>query len=249
MSEHDQDDAGQTPTASEHDQNEAGQTPTAESTGPGHGGWDRFSIVTALIWINVAIFVIALVSEGAHQWLYGRGAMQPLAVAQGQLWRLFTAQYLHGGSWHLLVNVVVLHFLGRPLEKRWSARKFFVIYTLAGLCGNLFYAILGTRGVIDPRMVAVGASGCIYGLLGIVAVLFPKAELYVYFLFPIRIRTAAVILGAISFLTVIERGGNYGGEACHLAGLAFGVWWALHGDEWWSASEWGLPWQRPRPRE
>jgi membrane associated rhomboid family serine protease len=96
---------------------------------------------------------------------------------------------------------------------------------------------------------AVGASGCIYGLLGIVAVLFPKAELYIYFLPPIRIRSAAIILGAISFLTVIERGGNYGGEACHLAGLAFGVWWALHGDEWWSSTEWSLPWQRSRPRE
>jgi hypothetical protein len=43
---------------------------------------------------------------------------------------------------------------------------------------------------------------------------------------------------------VIERGANYGGEACHLAGLAFGVWWALHGDEWWSNSDWA--WKRPR---
>jgi len=210
------------------------------------GARSRFSIVTALIWINVAVFAVAFVSEDAYQRLCAWCAMQSLAVAQGQLWRLVTAQYLHGSSWHLLVNVVALHFLGRPLEQRWSARKFFVIYTLCGLCGNMFYAILGTRDVIPLLQPAVGASGCIYGLLGIVAVLFPKAELYIYFLFPIRIRTAAVILGVISFLTVIERGGNYGGEACHLAGLAFGVWWALHGDEWWSATEWRLPWQQPR---
>lgn len=204
----------------------------------------RFSIVTTLIWINVGIFAIYLINENAYQWLCQIGAMQAKAVAKGQLWRLFTAQYLHAGSLHLLVNVVALHFLGRPLEQLWSARKFFVIYTLAGLGGNLFYAVLGTRGVINPHMVAVGASGSIYGLLGIVAVLFPNAELYIYFLFPIRIRTAAIILGAISFFTVIERGGNYGGEACHLAGLAFGVWWATHGDEWWSSTEWSLPWQR-----
>jgi len=231
---------------SERDQDDAGQPPTAELTGSAPGARSRFSIVTALIWINVAIFAVALINADLYSRICERGAMQPLAVAQGQLWRLFTAQYLHAGYLHLLVNVVALHFLGRPLEQRWSARKFFVIYTLCGLCGNMFFAVLGTRGVIHPMQTAVGASGCIYGLLGIVAVLFPKADLYIAFLIPIRIRTAAVVLGAISFLTVIERGGNYGGEACHLAGLAFGVWWALHGDEWWSSTEWSLPWQRPR---
>jgi len=234
---------------SEHDQDDAGQLPTVELTGSAPGARSRLSIVTALIWINVAIFAIVYINKDTYQRLCGLGAMQSLAVAQGQLWRLFTAQYLHASPLHLLVNMVALHFLGRPLEERWSARKFFVIYTLCGLCGNMFYAILGTRGVIHPLQPAVGASGCIYGLLGIVAVLFPKAELYIYFLFPIRIRTAAILLGVISFLTVIERGGNYGGEACHLAGLAFGVWWALHGDEWWSATEWSLPWQRPNSRK
>jgi len=233
---------------SEHDHNEVRSAIPIETPRIAKERQGRFSIVTTLIWINVAIFAIVLINKDAYQWLCAIGAMQAQAVAHGQIWRLFTAEYLHAGSLHLLVNVVALHFLGRPLEKVWSTRKFFAIYTLAGLCGNMFYAILGTRGVIDPQMVAVGASGCIYGLLGVVAVLFPKAELYIYFVFPIRVRTAAVILGTISFFTVIQRGGNYGGEACHLAGLAFGVWWAIHGDEWWSSTQWSFPWQRPRDK-
>jgi len=143
----------------------------------------------------------------------------------------------------------VLHFLGRPLEQMWSTRKFFTIYTLCGVCGNVFYTILGWRGVIDPRLPAVGASGSIYGLLGIVAVLFPTALVYIYFLFPIRIRTAAIIFGGISLLSIIERGANYGGEACHLAGLAFGVWWAMKGESWWAKTEWRLPgFKGGRPR-
>jgi len=138
--------------------------------------------------------------------------------------------------------MIGLHFLGRPLERMWSTRKFFTIYTLCGLIGNVFYTILGVYGVIHPEMPAVGASGSIYGLLGIVAVLFPTATVYVYFLFPIRIRTAALIFGGIALLTVLGRGANYGGEACHLAGLGFGVWWAMKGDTWWSAS--GRTWWR-----
>jgi hypothetical protein len=60
----------------------------------------------------------------------------------------------------------------------------------------------------------------------------------------VKIRTAALVMGGIAFMAVVERGANYGGEACHLAGLAFGVWWALHGDEWWANSDWA--WKRPR---
>ncbi|MHC4698660.1 MAG: rhomboid family intramembrane serine protease, partial [Planctomycetota bacterium] len=121
--------------------------------------------------------------------------------------------------------------------------------------GNIFYTILGSRGVIHPQMPAVGASGCIYGLLGIVAVLFPHATVYIYFLFPLKIRTAAYIFGGIAVFSILERGTNYGGEACHLAGLVFGVWWAMKGDAWWSSTQWRIPAKprrtrraKPRPR-
>lgn len=199
------------------------------------------SIVTTLIVINVGIYVIAHFSPTLKDYFFELGAMQARAVMHGHLWRLFTAQYLHADMWHLFVNMLVLHFLGRTLERLWTAKKFFSVYTLCGLFGNIFYTILGARGVIDPSIPAVGASGCIYGLLGIVAVLFPQATVYIYFLFPMKIRTAAMIFAGISLLTILERGSNYGGEACHLSGLIFGVWWAMKGDAWWSRTQWSIP--------
>ena len=220
--------------------------PVGYTTGPTLLG--RRSIVTILIIINVAIYVLANLNRTLGESIYGFGAMQTRAVVHGQVWRLITAQYLHAGTWHLFINMLVLHFLGRPLERMWSRQRLFVIYTLCGLCGNVFYTILGSRGVIHPEMPAVGASGCIYGLLGIVAVLFPTATVYIYFLFPMRIRTAAIIFGGIAFLTILVRGENYGGEACHLAGLVFGVWWAMKGDAWWASTRWRLPHWRPRPK-
>jgi len=207
------------------------------------------SIVTTLIAVNVGIFVAGSVFPEFGRWLSGSAVRTPFgygfrhgvaemwaaAVLHGQVWRLFTAQYLHAGLGHIFFNMLVLHFLGRPLEQIWSPRRFFTIYTLCGLAGNVFYTLLGWQGIVDPNSAAVGASGCIYGLLGIVAFLFPHATVYIYFLFPMRIRTAAMIFGGIALFTVIQRGANYGGEACHLAGLAFGVWWAWKGDAWWSS--------------
>ncbi len=230
------------------------------SHGPsfGHGGR---SIVTILIVINVAVYVLSALSVTLAELVFVSCAMQADAVVHGQVWRLVTAQYLHASTFHLLLNMIGLHFLGRPLERMWSARRFFTIYTLCGLFGNVFYTVLGVRGVIDPLMPAVGASGSIYGLLGIVAVLFPTATVYIYFLFPMRIRTVALIFGGIALLRVLERGANYGGEACHLAGLVFGVWWAMKGDTWWATrgrgwwtrtkSRWGSPRRTrrvPKPR-
>jgi len=227
--------------------------PTGRTAGPGWRGpySSRLlggSIVTTIIAINVALWVLGQLSRPLGNFIYGYGWLTATGVMHGQLWRLITAQYLHdpNGLGHIFFNMLVLHFLGRPLERMWSAKKFFWVYTVAGLVGNIFYVILGSQHWLDPNLPAIGASGCIYGLLGIVAVLFPYATVYIYFLFPMRLRTAAIIFGGIAVVMVITKGKNYGGEACHLAGLAFGVWWGLKGDRWWSGTEWRIPRARPQ---
>jgi membrane associated rhomboid family serine protease len=196
------------------------------------------SIVTTLIIINVAVHFLASIAPNLGIWIYDYGAMQGRAVLHGQVWRLITAQYLHDNHslMHLLFNMIGLHFLGRPLESMWSPRKFVAVYTLCGVCGNLFFTLLGVTGAISLNVPAVGASGCILGLLGVVAVLFPHARILLFFIIPMKIRTAAFLFAGIAYWTILQRGANYGGEACHLAGLGFGVWWAMKGDAWWSRS-------------
>jgi membrane associated rhomboid family serine protease len=183
--------------------------------------------------VNVAVFVLGIVSATFRELSERLGAMQGAAVLHGQLWRLITAQYLHADAWHLLFNMLTLHFLGRPLETRWTRRRFFAVYTLCGMAGNIFFTFLAFKNVLDPYRLAIGASGSVYGLMGVAAVWYPHATVYIQFLFPIKLRTAALILGGIALVRILERGDNYGGEACHLAGLLFGVWWAFRGESWW----------------
>lgn len=211
----------------------------------GRGLLAQYGIVNLLIIINILIHVLKVLAPKVYIYIYAYGVLWPRGVTEAwQIWRLFTSQYIHHNMFHIGVNMLGLYFLGRPLEERWSAKKFFTIYTLCGLAGNVFYMFLANSGEIPQDTPAYGASGCIYGLLGIVAVMFPHAVVFVYFLFPIRIRTAAFVFGSLAFLRVLTKGQNYGGEACHLAGLAFGVWWAAAGDQWWRNSEWRLPWKR-----
>ncbi len=220
--------------------------PYAPAPPRGSGTVGRYGIVDMLIGVNVIVYLASAFIQPVGLFIYGWGTLVPGSVLGGQIWRLITAQYLHANAFHILLNMIGLHFLGRPLESLWSAKKFFAIYTLCGLAGNVFYVFLATKQVIGLWDHAVGASGCIFGLLGIVAVMYPHATVYVYFLFPIRIRTAAFAFGVLAVLRVISRGYNYGGEACHLAGLIFGVWWAVSGEEWWNNTEWRIPWRKKR---
>ncbi len=207
------------------------------------------SVVTTLIIVNVVIHVLGVLLpiQGV---LYDVGALVPDSVLHGQVWRLVTAQYLHAGTMHLLLNMLALHLLGTQLEYLWGRQRFFAIYALAGLAGSLGIVLLAVMGAIAPDTVAVGASGCILGLLGAAAVLFPTQSIYVYGIFPIRIRTAAMIFAGLYVLNIVGRGANYGGDAAHLAGLAFGAWWAWAGQRWWDgwAARRGPPASRPRRR-
>ncbi|MFH0980755.1 MAG: rhomboid family intramembrane serine protease, partial [Planctomycetota bacterium] len=169
-------------------------------------------------------------------------------VLQGQVWRLVTSQYLHAARMeHIIFNMIGLYFLGQALERVWGNKKFLVIYTISGLCGNLLLMAAGSVGWISPDVPAVGASGCILGLLGAAAVLFPNAEVYIYMLFPIKIRTAAVLFGLMYAFNIYRQGQNYGGDLCHMAGLAFGAWWAWRGDRWWTMRQYAAASRRAAP--
>jgi hypothetical protein len=130
----------------------------------------------------------------------------------------------------------------------WGTKQFLAVYTIAGLLGNLFYVTLTLVGWLPMQGVAAGASGCVLGLLGAAAVRYPHAEVWVYFLFPIKIRTAALIFAGLYVLNLFQRGENAGGDACHLAGLAFGAWWAFRGEYWWRRARYRLDQSRSGSR-
>ena len=200
------------------------------------------SMVTILIAINVVVYVLCVVSSGRsliESPLFQWTALYAPAVMHGQVWRLLTATYLHWDGWHIFMNMIGLHFLGRSLERDWGPKRFLGVYTVAGILGNVFYIVLSQMGWL-PTGIAAGASGSVLALLGAAAVRYPHATVYIYMLFPIKIRTAAAIFGGLYVLNLFKRGANAGGDACHLAGLLFGAWWAWRGDRWWTSSRrWG----------
>jgi membrane associated rhomboid family serine protease len=81
-------------------------------------------------------------------------------VANGEVYRLLTAGFLHAGPFHLLVNMYSLFILGTLLEPAVGRVRFLLIYFVSLLAGS-FGALLS-----DPNLTTVGASTAIFGLMG-----------------------------------------------------------------------------------
>ena len=80
-------------------------------------------------------------------------------------WRLLTAMVVHGGLWHLALNMLALWMLGRSLEPLLGRWRFVTLYVLGGLGGSVAVAC------IAPMSATVGASGAIFALFGALLVI------------------------------------------------------------------------------
>ncbi len=79
---------------------------------------------------------------------------------KGEVYRLFSPIFLHGGFFHILANMLFLVFLGVPLEQKWGWRVFGIVFFGSGIAASLFSTC------IHPDSISVGASGALFGLLG-----------------------------------------------------------------------------------
>ncbi len=125
----------------------------------------------ALIGINVLVGLGLMLGgdsggEFGHNTLYDGGALAGELVADGELWRIVTAGFIHGtgnpGSvpLHLLFNMFGLYILGTMLEPALGHLRFGILYFVSLLAGS-FGALL-----VTPDSFTAGASGAVFGLLG-----------------------------------------------------------------------------------
>lgn len=124
----------------------------------------KTKMTRTLIIINLIVFFIMTMSGGTEsiENLIRFNAMVKPLVYEGQWWRVFFAQFIHIGFFHLLMNMYFLNNIGPVFEKLYGPRNFLIIYLLSGIIGNLFTYAFGST-----NSVSAGASTSLYGLLGL----------------------------------------------------------------------------------
>ena len=156
-----------------------------------------------------------------------------------QFWRFIGFQFLHANISHILFNMLGLYFFGSLVERNLGGKRFLAFYLLCGICGALMFLLLNLGGIVvslmsdesvripgllfnSPHTPLVGASAGVFGVLMAGAYLAPRAEVLLFFIIPMQLRTLAYALVVIALFTVITGGGNAGGEAGHLGGAIAG---------------------------
>jgi membrane associated rhomboid family serine protease len=142
-------------------------------------------------------------------------------VADGEWYRLVSVTLVHGGLLHLATNMYALFMVGPLIERLYGRVGFVAIYLLTA-------AFASTASYLFLRNDAVGASGAIFGLFGLLAVSMRVHR-------PMLGRDARAMARQIGILILINLLLGFGlagsgvpiDNTAHVGGLIAGAWLGL----------------------
>jgi membrane associated rhomboid family serine protease len=179
----------------------------------------RFSVLRVIVAANVGIFVLTSLL-GIRGLVDGSFGLSLRGISHGYLWQFVTYQFLHGGIFHLAVNMFGLWFAGRILENLLGGRRFLWFYLACGVVGGIFQILL------DPTATLIGASGSVCGVIAAFSALYPQLPITALLFFVIPIRMRAKWLGRmivmISIFLIVTGLLGHVGNAAHLGGALMG---------------------------
>jgi membrane associated rhomboid family serine protease len=175
-------------------------------------------VTWVLIGANVGVFVLDSVLGGGVMGgsgpLLEAGFVSGDAVAAGEWWRILTSAFLHVNLLHILFNMWALYLFGPLLEQLYGRVEYLAIYLLCAAGGSVLTILAA------PEQQAVGASGAIFGLLGLAFAVSRRRHLAL----PRQTRMVLGQIGSLLFInlaiTFFLPGISVTG---HLGGLAVGL--------------------------
>ncbi len=171
-------------------------------------------VTYALIISNIIMFVMMILA-GANIFnidvnlLYDFGALTNYKMMNSPLdyIRLLPSMFLHAHIVHILFNIYALYILGPQLESFFGKAKYLAIYLISGIIGGLTSMLF-----LPDATVTVGASGCIFGLIG--AFLYFGYHYRVYFGGIIKSQIIPLVIFNVLigvFISGIDLGAHIGG--------------------------------------
>ena len=180
-------------------------------------------VTLTLIGLNLLVFLLLLATGGRQSRLLGAFGLMPTGgtfvgpggvpyyaegVADGAVWQLATAMFVHLQVWHIFFNLMALYLLGPQLEQLLGRTRFALLFLLSGLVGSVTVYWLA-----EPSSMTIGASGAIFGLMGALLVVALKVGG--------DTRGLLTLIGINAVITVL--GAQYISWQGHLGGLVGGA--------------------------
>lgn len=191
--------------------------------------WNPRTVTNAikiLVIINVGMYLLQIITESQLDMIRIFGlstkTMWPL------IWQPITYMFMHGGVWHVAINMFILWMFGSELEAIWGKTEFLKYYFVTGIGAGLVWLLFNIGGL---NAILIGASGAVYGILMAYGLMFPNRTVYVYFLFPVKVKWFVLFIGAIAFFSSMGTGSNIS-HLTHLSGMLIGYLYLRFSDHW-----------------
>ncbi|MEK6919237.1 MAG: rhomboid family intramembrane serine protease [Nanoarchaeota archaeon] len=147
---------------------------------------ESMSITNLLVIVNILIFlVVKIVTSYDSNTISYIGLSPNLLFNDFFVWTLITSVFMHANIFHLFVNMFSLFFVGRFLEMIVGRKRFFWLYIASGVFAGIFFAlfsyifgssVFGVKVFASPNVLAMGASGAIFGIAGVLSVITPRSK-------------------------------------------------------------------------
>jgi len=181
------------------------------------------SVTLIILIINVLFFLIMLPILYSKPSFMNYIALSPQYIIHGQyIWTFITSMFMHASPSHLIINMLSLIFLGSFLERILGRKRFFWFYIISGIFASLFFVASAFVFKQDMNALAVGASGALFGIGGLLAVLTPKLPIYIMFI-PIAMPMWFGIALSLGIMWIFSVFGANIGNTAHLGGLIAGL--------------------------
>ena len=184
--------------------------------------------VKLLLIINISVFVLMVLSGQRNILLQMFGLVSRDVLQEYRIWQTFTYLFLHGGWIHILFNMFVLWMFGKDLEIDWGKKEFLIFYFVCGI-GAGFITVLTS---INSSIPVVGASGAIYGVLVAYGFTYPNRMVYLYGVFPLRVKYVVLGFGVIAFFASLSSTHSQVSHITHLSGMIIGILYILFYFRW-----------------
>lgn len=182
-------------------------------------------MVQKLLFWNIGLFVLATFVDVVLKFSgFAFSYFDYVALSSNTLvfstkpWTILTFNFFHAGVFHLIFNVLVLHFSGRLFNTYFTDKQLFGVYLLGGVFSGLTFIVL--YFVLGKVSLLVGASGAIMALLMATATYAPFMLLRIPLLGIVKLWHVAFFILVMDLIQLPLE--NMGGHLAHFGGAFFG---------------------------
>ena len=170
---------------------------------------------------NVVIFLMVFLNQDLGRFLIDNFGLKSVDVIYHyKIWQPFTYMFLHDpySIMHILFNMIFLWMFGVELEREWGSKEFLKYYLITGIGAGIINIILTGISAVPT----IGASGAIYGIMLAYALRYPDRTIYVYMLFPVKLKYFMGFLILVQFFSTFSPYSSGVAHAAHLGGILIG---------------------------